>query len=377
VRATFRRRLLGALAGTAAVTALAMGLVAAALTLYHMGVANRQLAAPAAEQHLLGILARSFVIAAAVGGLLAALLAVVLSRRLAGPLERIRAAATRIAAGDYDQRIAANGADREIRALAGDFNRMAAGLAETEALRRELVANVSHELRTPLTSVIGYLDAIEDGVEPQADALRLLRAEAERLRQIVDDLSALSRAESAGHQAQAGPIDIGEIAALTVDRFAARAREQGVNLGVDVAGSPAVHGDPALVGQVLDNLVDNALRYTPPGGRIGVRAREEHHLRSTSDDGAGDTVVVSVEDTGVGMSAEDLQHVFERFYRADRSRSRGSGGTGIGLAIVKHLVERQGGEVWVVSQPGSGSRFSFRLPAGRGEKAFDALSEAR
>lgn len=150
------------LAATAGLTALVMGGMAGLLALYHFGAGPHTDAH--AEQHLLGILARSFAIAAGAGGVLAGLVAVALSRQLTRPLERIRAAADRIAGGDYDQRIAVEGADGEIQALAADFNRMAAALAQTEALRRELVADVAHELRTPLTTVAGYLEAFEDGV---------------------------------------------------------------------------------------------------------------------------------------------------------------------------------------------------------------------
>jgi two-component system sensor histidine kinase BaeS len=364
VSTTFRRRLLVALLLTTAMTALAMGLVAGGLTLYHMRGAGLRLTG---GEHLLPILARSFVVAATVGGLVAALLAVMLARRLAEPLERIRSAAAGIAAGDYEQRIVVDIADQEIHALASDFNRMAAALAETEALRRELVANVSHELRTPLTSVIGYLDAIEDGVEPQADALGVLRAEAERLRRIVDDVATLSRAESAAHHPQLGCVDVAGLVAVTVDRFATRAREQRVDLAVDLPQGLTAYADGALLGQVLDNLVDNALRHTPPGGGIRIHGRGEHHLDAARNDGVQDTLVVRVEDTGAGIPTEALPHVFERFYRADRSRSRDTGGSGLGLAIVKQLVERQGGEVWVTSREGTGARFAIRLPAARGE----------
>jgi signal transduction histidine kinase len=189
--------------------------------------------------------------------------------------------------------------------------------------------------------------------ERDAETLQLLRAETDRLRRLVEDLSALSRAESQALRVEPRPVSARQLVRRAAERFADHADRLGLELEVDAAGDlPPVLADPGLLDQVVDNLIDNALRYTPPGGRVRLDARQ-----------AGDAVVVSVEDTGIGIADEALPHVFERFYRADSSRSRDSGGSGIGLAIVKHLVERHGGEVGVTSQPGRGSRFSFRIPA--------------
>lgn len=351
---TFRRRLLLALIGVAAITATVMGLVAAALTRYHLTATNPHTgSAGTMEIHLLGILARAFLIAAGAGGLVAVGAGVVLSRRLARPLERLRHAVARITDGDYRQRLAASTTDAELAALARDVNRMADSLAETERLRRELVANVAHELRTPLTTIAGYLEAAEDGVFPlEGDDLALVRAETDRLRRLVDDLASLSRAESHASDLRPRPVEVDSFLRQATERFRSQADERGITLEGDAAEPlPAVLGDPALLAQVLDNLLANALHYTPRGGRVRLGAQAHD-----------DTITMVVEDTGTGIPQQAIPHVFERFYRADPSRTRETGGTGIGLAIVKHLVERHDGDVWISSEPGAGTRVAFRLP---------------
>ncbi|MBC7107085.1 MAG: PAS domain-containing protein, partial [Firmicutes bacterium] len=225
-----------------------------------------------------------------------------------------------------------------------------------EQMRTEFVANVSHELRTPLTSIRGFLETLLDGaVDDPPTARRFLETmalEAERLARLIDDLLQLSRLEDRRVVLRRERVDMAVIVARVVDIFRAGAREKGLELGYHVQTHlPPVAGDPDMLARVLVNLVDNAVKYTPEGGRITVRAEAaDGHVR------------VSVSDTGVGIPEESLPRVFERFYRVDKSRAREQGGTGLGLAIVKHIVEAHGGRVWARSEVGRGSTFTFELP---------------
>jgi two-component system phosphate regulon sensor histidine kinase PhoR len=233
-------------------------------------------------------------------------------------------------------------------------------LRRSERLRRELVANVSHELRTPLTSIKGFVETLLAGAlrdeQNSRRFLEIIEAEANRLTKLVDDLLELSRLESKGVTFQLQPVDLGQLCRAVAERQQPRAERAGVRLECSAEAGVVVVADPDRVEQVVTNLVDNALKFTPEGGRVHVRVRVR-----------GSEAWVSVEDTGRGIPPDDLPHVFERFYRADRSRTRASGGSGLGLAIAKHLVEMQGGRIWATSTPGQGSVFSFAFPlAGQG-----------
>lgn len=228
-------------------------------------------------------------------------------------------------------------------------------LRRSERLRRELVANVSHELRTPLTSIKGFVETLLAGAlrdeQNSRRFLEIIEAETNRLTKLVDDLLELSRLESKGVTFRMQPVDLGELCLAVAHRQQPRAERAGVRLECSVQPGVVVVADPDRVEQVLTNLVDNALKFTAEGGRIHVRV-----------EACGPEARVSVEDTGRGIPPDDLPHVFERFYRADRSRTRTSGGSGLGLAIAKHLVEMQGGRIWAESTPGQGSVFSFSFP---------------
>lgn len=228
-------------------------------------------------------------------------------------------------------------------------------LRRSERLRRELVANVSHELRTPLTSIKGFVETLLAGAlrdeQHGRRFLEIIEAETNRLTKLVDDLLELSRLESKGVTFQLQPVDLAAVCVAVVNRHQPRAESAGVQLECFPEAQATVVADPDRVEQVVTNLVDNALKFTPEGGRIRVRVGV-----------FGSEARVSVEDTGRGIPPEDLSHVFERFYRADRSRTRTSGGSGLGLAIAKHLVEMQGGRIWAESTPGRGSVFSFAFP---------------
>lgn len=228
-------------------------------------------------------------------------------------------------------------------------------LRSSERLRRELVANVSHELRTPLTSIKGFVETLLAGAlrdeQHSRRFLEIIEAETNRLTKLVDDLLELSRLESKGVTFRMQAVDLGAVCLAVVNRHQPRCESAGVQLEYLSDAQATVLADPDRVEQVVTNLVDNALKFTPEGGRVCVRVGV-----------FGSEAQVLVEDTGRGIPPEDLPHVFERFYRADRSRTRTSGGSGLGLAIAKHLVEMQGGRIWAESTPGKGSVFCFAFP---------------
>lgn len=227
-------------------------------------------------------------------------------------------------------------------------------LRRLETIRRDFVANVSHELRTPLASIRAMAETLQDGalLDPSvADRfLGTIVTEAQRLTRIAEDLLVLSNAESGSPQKK--PINLSALIDEVVSRFRPQAEKTGITLATAASSEQTVNADRDQIEQVLINLIDNAIKYTPAGGHIQVRL-----------DGEGDFVTLLVQDTGIGIMPEDLPRIFERFYRVDKARSRQSGGTGLGLAIVKHIVEAHGGKVMVESQFNHGSTFSFTLPA--------------
>lgn len=275
-----------------------------------------------------------------------------LSRRIIRPLTRMEQITQRFAAGDWAARVPPSEIP-ELHQLGHSFNRMASELERVEQQRRELVSDLSHELRTPLTIVRGYLEALSDEKLPAASATyeRLIR-ETQRLQRLVEDLQELSKLESGYLPIQRQTVDILPMVQRVTQHFHDQQIEsENPQIVVDISPNlPPVDADPVRTEQILVNLLGNALQYTD-SGKITVRAW-------TQDE----RVWLAVQDTGIGIAAEDLSHVFERFWRADRSRSRGSGGTGIGLAICKRLVELQGGEITVSSQLHHGSTFQFWLP---------------
>jgi len=297
---------------------------------------------------------RALLLTAVAAGLIAILLILGLSRRILAPVEALTAAVRRMEAGDLSQRVETRHFSQdEIGDLARAFNRMADGLARLEELRRQLVTDVAHELRTPLSNIRGYLEAIQDGVvEPDRRVIASLYEEAILLNCLVDDLQELSLAEAGQLRLERRPVALADVVDRAVEAARPRAAAKGIVLRVDLPEDlPLVDVDPQRVGQVLCNLLNNGLTHTGPDGEITV---------ATHDSGLW--VEVSVQDTGVGIAPEDLPHVFERFYRADKSRSRATGGAGLGLAIVKQLVEAHGGRVEVESKAGRGTRFTLTLP---------------
>jgi signal transduction histidine kinase len=273
--------------------------------------------------------------------------------RIVGPLRRLAAASGRIAAGHYTERVPVSSGD-ELGELAQTFNTMAGALEDTERRRRELIGDVAHELRTPIATLEGYLEGLLDGVvEPAPPTWARLHDEAGRLRRLVDDLQELSRAEARQIPLVIRPSDPAQIAATAIDRISGSFQEKGLELRTDLPPRlPLVKADPDRAVQVLSNLLTNALRYTPAPGCVELKVGASAGM-----------VEFSVHDSGIGISAENLSQVFERFYRVDRSRSRALGGSGIGLTIAKALVEGMGGHIQAESAgPGQGSTFAFTLP---------------
>ncbi|RPF28284.1 sensor histidine kinase [Georgenia muralis] len=279
------------------------------------------------------------------------------TRRVVRPVEAMATAAGRIAAGDYTARVRITGSGPELASLASALDLTAHELAATERTRAEMLRDVAHELRTPLTALRGYIDALADGVLPlDGDAVDTVHAELSRVERLVDDLGTVSRAEERRLDLHLRTVAPSEVVAAAVKAARARFARAGVDLQVIVADDlPSVSIDEDRMQEVLANLLDNALRHTPPEGVVTVSARP-----------APGVVELAVTDTGEGLAPEHLRRVFERFYRVDAGRSRQKGGSGIGLAIVRALTEAHGGHVGAESAgPGHGTTFSVKLPADR------------
>jgi histidine kinase len=231
---------------------------------------------------------------------------------------------------------------------------MADKLEKTEAVRRQLIADVAHELRTPLTAIKGSMEGLIDNLLPaEPTTYQQIYREADRLQRLVDDLQDLSRVEAGAFDLQLRSTTIHNLVKTATAKLDYQYEEKGVQLKIDLPSElPAVTVDEDRISQVLLNLVGNALQYTPPGGRVDIRASIQ-----------AKEILISVSDTGIGISAEHIPNLFTRFYRVDKSRTRASGGSGIGLTIAKHLVEAHNGRIWAES-PGrdQGSTFFFTLP---------------
>ena len=297
-------------------------------------------------------------VAGAIAAFIALALARFLARGMTQPLRDMAEAAGNMARGEYRQRVQASSRD-EVGQLAVAFNRMAGEMESVERLRHDLVANVSHELKTPISALRARLENVLDGVEePSPELLAAMLNQSERLSRLVDQLLDLSQLESGSVPLSREPVELAPLVQRVAGDVTASRPDRVVEVRSEVPKDlPVVNADPERLHQVLFNLLDNAYRFSPTGGVVTVRAAR--------DNGA---LRVSVEDTGPGIPAEHLPLVFERFYRADPSRSRQDGGTGIGLAIARSVVEAHGGEIWAESTVGKGATFSFVLPVGEGPR---------
>ena len=287
--------------------------------------------------------------ASALAALVAAFLLV---RWIARPIQELRGASTRLAAGDLSARAPEQGPS-ELAALSASFNEMAGQVERLFDARRELVAWASHDLRTPLASMQAMLEAVEDGLVPAERYLPQLREQTRLLGMLVNDLFELARIDAGSLTLELRDAELGGIVASCLRSLEAEAAARKVSLDAEVAdGTPAVRCAPDSVSRVLSNLLTNALRHTPSDGSVAVHVRP-----------AADGVEIAVEDTGSGFAGDGVVRAFERFWRGDRARTTGQAGAGLGLAIARGLVEAQGGRIWAENRPGGGARITFTLPA--------------
>lgn len=302
------------------------------------------------EEHLQHSLDRLHLAAGAASVAAALLLAFLLAETLSRPLRRIRTAAQRLGRGELETRVAPVG-DPELRSVADALNRLAENLAHEEEVRKHTVADLAHELRTPVNGLLARIEAAQDGVLDGPENLEAMHEEALRLTRLLDDLARLADAERPGLLLEKHPVDLADVARAAAGSFGPRFADAGVVLEVD-ARPVRVLGNPDRLDQIVANLLSNALRHTERGGTVVLRTEQ-----------SGTEAVLEVADSGVGIAAEDLRHIFTRFWRGDRSRSRATGGTGIGLAIVRELVRAHDGRIDVDSVVGEGSRFRVVLGA--------------
>ncbi|MDP2916686.1 MAG: ATP-binding protein, partial [Dehalococcoidia bacterium] len=319
-----------------------------------MGMAGTDITLEAAQSDFLSRTNNYLWIAGLIALAFALVLGVLLTRQIIRPVRALTAGARHIARGDLGHRVKVSSRD-ELGELAQSFNAMASSLDRGEQARKRLVSDVAHELRTPLTIIEGTVDAIMDGVfQPDPERLGTIKEQTAVLTRLVSDLRDLSLAESGQMKLELAPSDMVELARRKLAQFEVAAKDKGITLMFDATPElPKVMVDSFRMEQVLANLMTNAIRHTPPAGNIEVKVNKDE---------AGKNLLISVADTGEGIPPEHLNQVFERFYRVEDSRARSEGGAGLGLAIVRQMVEAHSGRVWVESQVGKGSTFYISLP---------------
>jgi two-component system sensor histidine kinase BaeS len=303
---------------------------------------------------------------AGIAFLVSILVAFLLARSITRPLLGLTRATRALARGDYAQRVPVSGSD-EVAELGGSFNQLAQDLDQVRRREKDFLANISHDLKTPLTSIQGFAGALVDGTCPP-DAYpavaRIIHDEAQRMGRLVGDVLQLSRLEAGDLPLTLAPLDLADLLRAAARRFAAAAQDAGVTLRVEAPADRTltILGDQGRLEQVLGNLIENALRYTPSGGRIDLVA-------GTAEAEGQPMARLLVRDTGSGIAASDLPRIFERFYQADKSRVAGRAGAGLGLAIVKEVIERHGGTIRAESTLGAGTTIAILLPLTRQEAA--------
>ena len=291
----------------------------------------------------------ALLIATAVSVLLALLLGVFLTRSLTRPVKDLTTATHAIAAGTLGQQVPIRSKD-ELGELAETFNKMSADLAFATEARKQMTADIAHDLRSPLTVLSGYLESMEDGVlQATPERLNAMHQEVEQLQHLVTDLRTLSLADAGELNLNLRPLNINQLLQKTATSYQHQAEQQQIHIEVDApANLPTIHGDEARMTQMLGNLVINAIRHTFENGRIWLKAIAQNN-----------NVQIIVQDNGEGISSDDLPHIFDRFYRADKARQ--SEQSGMGLAIAKSIVEAHGGKIWATSQQGQGTTFFIQL----------------
>lgn len=304
------------------------------------------------EQRYLERTNKALLLAGLSATVIALLLGVLLARSLTRPLRELTTAIRAMARGDLEQQVDVRSRD-ELGELTVAFNQMSTDLARATQSRRQITADIAHDLRTPLTVIGGYLESMRDGVlKPTPDRLEMMHTEVHHLQRLVDDLRTLSLADAGKLTLNKHEITPDNLLMRVADIYQLPAENIGVTLQVRIAPDlPLVHIDEERMVQVLSNLVSNALRYTPSGGQITLEAGR-----------CDDSVLLSVQDTGMGITSEALSRIFERFYRADRARQQSEGESGLGLAIARSIIEAHGGTIAVESEMGRGTKFTIALP---------------
>jgi signal transduction histidine kinase len=283
---------------------------------------------------------------------LALLLAFLLSRTLTRPIRELTAATRAVSAGDMAQEVPVRSRD-ELGQLAASFNQMNSKLAQSLNLRRQMTADIAHELRTPISVILGHAEGVHDGIlAPSLETFEIIRDEASRLEQLVEDLRTLSRADADELPIERQPVAPGTLLTDMQAAHTHRSAQKNISLIIQIAPDlPEIVVDPGRMMQVLSNLMDNALHYTPEGGRISLSAQV-----------VDEKLEIRVQDSGPGIAEGELDRIFDRFYRSDPSRQRDEGGSGLGLAIARAIVEKQDGRIWAESKPGEGTTIVIHLP---------------
>jgi two-component system sensor histidine kinase BaeS len=323
-------------------------------THYHFSLFQHQamdMNSPAFDAHFEQAMVQSVLWSAILGILLSILLSLVVAKRITAPLIHMKKVAERMANGELGARTTVNGND-EIADLGGSLNHLAEQLLHQEQLRKTMTADVAHELRTPLTTLKSHMEAMIDGVwAPTPQHLESCYEEIERLRFLVGDLEQLTEMESPHFKLKLKEENVSAIVHRHIEASRASFDQKGVNLFFEGLTNVEATLDRQRVGQIVANILTNALKFTPQGGKVSVEVKEEQ-----------DAVVIIVSDTGIGMNEENLRFVFERFYRVEKSRDRKSGGSGIGLTIAKKLVEAHGGTIRMESRVGEGTSVEIHFP---------------
>ncbi|MDQ0876569.1 two-component system sensor histidine kinase BaeS [Paenibacillus sp. V4I3] len=320
-------------------------------SLYQDQAMDTNMNSPTFDTHFEQALVQSVLVSAIIGIMLAVLLSLFVAKRITAPLIHMKNVAERMANGELGARTTVKGND-EIADLGGSLNHLAEQLMHQEQLRKTMTADVAHELRTPIATLKSHMEAMIDGIwVPTHQRLESCYEEIERLRFLVGDLEQLTEMESPHFKLKLHKENVSAIVRRNIEANRASFDQKGVNLFFEGLTNVEATLDRQRLGQIVLNLLTNALKFTPQGGKVSVEVKEEEHA-----------VVIIVSDTGIGMNEEDLRLVFERFYRVEKSRDRKSGGSGIGLTIVKKLVEAHGGTIRMQSRVGEGTSVEIQFP---------------
>lgn len=286
-----------------------------------------------------------------IAGIVGIVLALLFSRNILKPIRELTEATKKMQQGELDQRVDTSSGG-EIGKLGDSFNELARRLKEQKTLREEMVSDVAHELRNPLSNIQGYLEGLREGmIDPTKQVFETLHQQSLVLNRLVNDLRDVNRAKAGKLNLDKKSLVLEDIISREIKALKAKAEENEVEISKNLNGSNLIEADPERISQVVRNLLDNAITHTPKEGEIKIETRT-----------SSEEVITTVMDDGAGIPEEDLPYIFDRFYRVDKSRSRGTGGTGLGLTIAKEIIESHGGKITAKSREGEGSKFEFTIP---------------